>query len=137
MLMEWWVNLSSNIHSIFIIFLPLLIFFMDMVIKNGFGLNIDTAGCDLCLVAIGLDITQISVFLLSNNGASSFTCLLFIVIFAHIFIWVTTLWIVSKSISVHKNYILISITYMLGILSVIVSVEIILEFVIGKGFNNG
>lgn len=130
MLWEWWSNLSHNQQTGVFIAIPFFLFFMNLLLKNGFHLPIDTAGGDLCLAAVSLDISQMFIVISDSTKSKELSLLLLALAVVHLFLWVSSLRLVSFGEYLYLSRLRIGTSYFLGLLAFYTSLGTILQFMI-------
>lgn len=130
MFWEWWSNLSYNQQACTFMTIPFFLFFMDLLVKNGFHLPIDTAGGDLCLAAVSLDISQIFILISGSTKSIELSLLLLILAVVHSFFWILSLRLVSFGENLYLTRLRIGTSYFLGLLAFYTSLGTILQFMI-------
>jgi len=137
MLWEWWSNLSYSERSAIFIAIPFFLFFMDILIKNGFNLSTETAGGDLCLAAVGLDISHTFIALSGLTLNFKLPSLLLILALIHLFLWASSLRLVAFKEKPSFVKLRIGTSYFLGVLAFYTSLGTIVQFVMQQGVANG
>lgn len=130
MLWECWSNLSYNQQTGVFIAIPFFLFFVDLLLKNGFNLSIDTAGGDLCLAAVSLDISQLFIAISGSAKSIELSLLLLILTIVHFFLWIFSLRLVSFDEYLYLVRLRIGTSYFLGLLAFYTSLGTILQFMI-------
>ena len=130
MLWECWSNLSYNQQTSVFIAIPFFLFFVDLLLKNGFHLSIDTAGGDLCLAAVSLDISQLFIAISGSAKSIELSLLLLILTIVHLFLWIFSLRLVSFDEYLYLVRLRIGTSYFLGLLAFYTSLGTILKFMI-------
>lgn len=131
MLWGWWSNLSYNQQTAVFTVVPFFLFFADLLMKNGFRLSIDTAGGDLCLAAVSLDISQAFIAVSGTIQNIQLSPLLLILVLVHVFLWVSCLRLVSfTGRSSFPDSLRIGISYFLGLLAFYTALGTILQFML-------
>jgi len=137
MLWEWWSTLSETEQTAIFIAIPFFLFFMDLLVKNGFNISTETAGGDLCLAAVGLDISQTFIAMEGISRDMKLSSLLLLLALAHLFLWASSLRLVAFKKRSSLINLRIGISYALGLLAFYTSLGTIVQFVVQQGVTNG
>lgn len=131
---KWWYELSLNQQLGIYAFIPFLLFFTDLMIKSGFGLSIDTAGGDICLCSVGLDVSQTFITILNPIKETNILLLLIILTLIHFSLWVLCLRLVAfDKYSINPSIsrtVRIGSSYFLGLVALYISLGTILNIVV-------
>lgn len=122
---------------------PFLLFFINLLIKNGFRMPTETAGGDLCLVAVGVDISQMCTTMSDDTQSIELLPLLLLFFLAHLFLWASSLRLVSfggekgrkdGGTSLDKvRSVRIGTSYVLGLLAFCTSLGTVFQFMTRQG----
>lgn len=137
MLWEWWSTLSESQQAGILQAVPILLFLTNLTVKNGFNLSIDTAGADLCLVAVGLDISQTFIAMSGATPATELSTLLLTLALVHVFLWMASLRLVSFREDLFLRAVRLGTSYFLGLLAIYTSLGTILQSLIPVGVVSG
>ena len=138
MFWEFWSSLTHTQQMIVFMTVPFILFVVDILIKEGFNISIESAGCDLCLAAIGLDVSQTFIAFSESHSDSQLSSLFLVLIVVHLLSWIIALRLISFS----KNHLpfqnlRICASYFVGLFSFYTSFGTILQFILRQGGANG
>ncbi len=136
-IVDWWLNLTYLQQVWIFMGIPFILLFTDLIIKNGFELSIETAGGDLCLAAVGIDISQTFISISNFSESIKLLPMLLILAFIHLFLWALSLRLVSFRKSFSFPRIRIGTSYFFGLFAFCTSFGTIFQFLNQQRLTNG
>ena len=127
MLWNWWSSLSNSQQMAIVQVVPMLVFVLDLVLKGRFGLDLSTAGADLCLAAISLDVSQTFSAMSSPQLPANAGTLFGGLMLAHLVVWVSSLSIVPAGLHSAGQKAWVALSYCLGLLALYTSLGTVVQ----------
>ena len=127
-----WQSLTESQHNVVVLALPLVLFLMDFIAKTGLKVPTETAGPDLALVGIGLDVSALMLAATVSAGASAagerdYVVLLIVLLVVHLTRWLGALRCVSPSVATRWRGLPVIGSYLLGFIVVYSSLITVIQ----------
>jgi hypothetical protein len=127
-----WQSLTESQHNVVVLALPLVLFLMDFIAKTGLKVPTETAGPDLALVGIGLDISALMLVATVSvgvpaGGERDYVVLLIALLVVHLTMWLSALRCVSPSVAARWRGLPVIGSHLLGFIVIYSSLITVIQ----------